>query len=654
MMSQTRYQGEGGGLDTQARPADHWRMGHATKPSRTRTSRMAQILAQICFALALPLIGADGALAQERIPRVLLLYPYDNTGAAIISGEAARKRMMERLNRKVEFNSDFLDLLRFQDEAHRRQAAQYLAQKYAQISIDLIIALNTETYRFVGAYRDLFAPKVPVVFCCVMRSLLDETTDRPTDITGIITDYDITKSLDLAERLQPKARDLVFVSGASTIDQVWQDMYRRQAAPYQSRFNVTFLSGLSREELLQRVSRLSPDTIVVLGALFVDSIGRQHIAYELASDVAKASSAPTYAPIDTFLGRGIVGGHMGTFEDAGIEVADLAVEVLGGTDPRSIPPRSSKGQHFRVDARQLARWGMAESALPADALVLFKEPTLWEEHRNSVISALAIMAIQMALIGALVLQIFRRRRLEHEMQVAQSELARVTRVTTMGEMTASIAHEVNQPLAAIVASGSAGLRWLANATPNIEEAKAALKRVVNDGYRASEVISGVRAMFKKDAQARNPVDINQLVREVLTLLQSQIQENDIVVKTSLSDEAPVVPGDKVQLQQVLLNLITNAIEAMANVSGRERSLRISTQAQGGEVLLDIADAGHGIEPEHLKRIFEAFYTTKTHGMGMGLSICKSIVQRHGGRLSASRATPHGSVFHVVLTTSVQD
>src|SRR5215510_12320904 len=364
--------------------------------------------AQLCFAAALWMMGiAGGALAQERIPRVLLLYPYDNTGAATVSGEAARQRLMERLNRNVEFHTDFMDLLRFQDEAHRRQAAQYLAQKYAQTPIDLIIALNTETYRFVGAYRDLFAPKVPVVFCCVMRSVLDQTADRPTDITGIITDYDVTKTLELAERLQPTARNLVFVSGASTLDQVWQEMYRRQSAPYQSRYNVTFLSGLSREELFDRVSRLSRDTIVVLGALFVDRIGRQHIAYELAGDVAKASGAPTYAPIDTFLGRGIVGGHMGTFEDAGVEVADLAVEVLGGADPRSIPPRSSKGQRFRVDARQLARWGMVESALPDDTLILFKEPTLWEEHRNSVIGALAIIAVQMALIGALVVQIFR-------------------------------------------------------------------------------------------------------------------------------------------------------------------------------------------------------------------------------------------------------
>src|SRR5262249_37928954 len=163
----------------------------------------------------------------------------------------------------------------------------------------------------------------------------------------------------------------------------------------------------------------------------------------------------------------------------------------------------------------------------------------------------------------------------------------------------------------IVASGNAGLRWLANATPNIEEVKSALTRVVRDGHRASEVISTIRAMFKKDAQSRRPVDINQLVREVLTLLNSQIASNDIVVRTSLGEPTPVVPGDPVQLQQLMLNLITNAIEAMANVTDRDRVLRISTQAQGSEVLLDISDSGHGIESQNLKRIFEAFYTTKT-------------------------------------------
>ena len=227
----------------------------------------------------------------------------------------------------------------------------------------------------------------------------------------------------------------------------------------------------------------------------------------------------------------------------------------------------------------------------------------------------------------------------------------MTRVTTMGEMTASIAHEVNQPLAAIVASGNAGLRWLANATPNLEEAKSAFTRVVRDGHRASEVISTIRAMFKKDSQARRPVDINQLVQEVLALLNGPIANNDIIVRASLAELAPVAPGDPVQLQQVTLNLITNAIEAMTNVADRDRVLRISTLAQGSEVLLDISDSGHGIDPQHMERIFEAFYSTKTHGMGMGLSICRSIVLAHGGRLSASRGSPHGSVFHVVLSTS---
>ena len=239
---------------------------------------------------------------------------------------------------------------------------------------------------------------------------------------------------------------------------------------------------------------------------------------------------------------------------------------------------------------------------------------------------------------------------EHARTVAmQSELARVARLTTMGEMTASIAHEVNQPLSAIVANGSAGLRWLANATPNLDEARAAFKRIVNDGHRASEVISTIRAMFKKDAQARSWLEVNDLVRDVLRLAHGELQSHGVSVRTRLAAGLPRVLADRVQLQQVILNLVMNAVEAMSPVTDRARVLRVACElCRPSNVLLTVEDSGTGIEPDNMDRIFETFYTTKSHGMGMGLSICRSIVEAHGGSLAASRAHPRGSVFQIVL------
>jgi signal transduction histidine kinase len=231
----------------------------------------------------------------------------------------------------------------------------------------------------------------------------------------------------------------------------------------------------------------------------------------------------------------------------------------------------------------------------------------------------------------------------------QSELARVARLITMGEMAASIAHEINQPLAAIVTNGNAGLRWLANVTPDLGEARAALKRIVNDGHRASQVIASIRAMLKKGGQEKTPIEVNELIREALTLVHGELQDHGVVVESDLAEELPAVPANRVQLQQVVLNLIGNAIEAMGSVTDRPRIIRVNSAKDGMDrVLVTVEDSGTGIEPGDMDHIFEAFFTTKSNGMGLGLAICRSIVEDHGGRLSASAAHPHGSAFRVVL------
>ena len=242
-----------------------------------------------------------------------------------------------------------------------------------------------------------------------------------------------------------------------------------------------------------------------------------------------------------------------------------------------------------------------------------------------------------------------RQTAEHARTAAmQAELGRVARLTTMGRMTASIAHEINQPLAAIVANSNASLRWLSHAPPNVEEARLALSRIVRDGHRAADVITNIRAIFHKGDEARASLDVNELVREILGLTQGEIQNTRVAVRTELADELPGVLGNRVQLQLVFRNLITNAVEAMSAVTDRARVLRITSQRTPSGVRISVADSGTGIEPDKVDRIFDTFFTTKSHGMGMGLAICRSIVEAHGGRLSASPALPHGSMFEVVL------
>jgi signal transduction histidine kinase len=244
-----------------------------------------------------------------------------------------------------------------------------------------------------------------------------------------------------------------------------------------------------------------------------------------------------------------------------------------------------------------------------------------------------------------------RKRADDSLRKARIELERVMQMTAMGEMAASIAHEVNQPLGAIVSNGNAGLRWLASGTPDVEEARAALKRIVADGHRASEVIAGIRSMFKKGGQLTGPQDMNELVREVLTLVRAEVTGQGISVRTELANELPQIPVNRVQLQQVVANLVMNAVDAMSPVVNRARVLRVKTAvSESNALLITVEDTGIGIDPADLDRIFDPFYTTKSHGMGMGLSICRSIIEMHGGRLTVARGEPDGAVFQVMLPT----
>jgi PAS domain S-box-containing protein len=250
---------------------------------------------------------------------------------------------------------------------------------------------------------------------------------------------------------------------------------------------------------------------------------------------------------------------------------------------------------------------------------------------------------------ASLVDISERKRAEDALQATQAELARVQRATIMGEITASIAHEINQPLAAIVTNASSGLRWLTNRTPDLGEAQTALRRIVSDGHRASEVVGSIRAMFRSGQRENAYYDVNALIREVLALVNGELETNKVVAQVELSEGMPKVLADRVQLQQVVLNLMMNAIEAMGSVHNGARILGVNSELRDArDILITVKDSGPGIDPQNIDRIFDRFFTTKSNGMGMGLSICRSIVEAHNGRLWAEPDVRPGSVFRILL------
>jgi PAS domain S-box-containing protein len=248
-----------------------------------------------------------------------------------------------------------------------------------------------------------------------------------------------------------------------------------------------------------------------------------------------------------------------------------------------------------------------------------------------------------------VMDVTERKRAEEALREARAELAQVTRLMTMGELTASIAHEINQPLTAVVTSANACQRWLAGPMPNLDEARAAVARIARDGNRASDVIGRIRALVKKSATEQTELDINEVIQEVLGLLQNEIQKNRVALRMELTADLRRILGDRIQLQQVILNLVMNGIEAMSGAMERSRELLIrSRQLESDKVLVAVQDSGIGIDPQNLEKIFDAFYTTKSQGMGMGLAISRSIIENHGGKLWAIPNDGPGATFQFTL------
>jgi signal transduction histidine kinase len=304
-------------------------------------------------------------------------------------------------------------------------------------------------------------------------------------------------------------------------------------------------------------------------------------------------------------------------------------------------------EEARLEAANLQRWKISESRLPPGSEDQFREPTIWERYRLQALAVCAALLMQAGLISLLVHEHRSRERAELVSRKSAAELARMNRLTAAGELSASIAHEVSQPLTGISARASAALHWLSAEKPDVTKIRGALNDIINATHRADDIISSIRLTLKKGEQEKRPVHINHLIEVVLPIVQADLNKEGVELRLDLDSNLELLEVDATQLQQVILNLITNAVEAMHSVPSR--ILTISTQQTApGIVRMSIEDTGPGVDRENSDRIFDRLFTTKPSGMGMGLSICRSIIERHGGHISVSKGVNGGAIFQIEL------
>jgi signal transduction histidine kinase len=529
-----------------------------------------------------------------------------------------------------------------------RDFANYLHTLFSDREPDIILTIGAPAASFALRFRQSLFPATPLLLAAVDQRALQYFALSAND-AAVPVEINFAGSIENILRVLPDTTNVAVVIGNSPHEQEMMERMRAAFLPPTDPVRFTWFNELSFDEMMKRGAKLPPHSAIFWIVLIVDAAGISHQEFDALTLLRAVANAPIFSFVDAYFGQGIVGGPLIPVRDVGKAAVHAAIRILNGEKASDVTTSPIGFGTPKFDWRELQRWNISESYLPPGSKVLFQPETAWDQYRWQIILIVTAFLLQLALIAGLAFEHRRRRNAEILARRSMGELANMNRVATAGELSASIAHEMKQPLAAMITNVRAGLRWLGAAEPNLEETRTALQNVVKDGNRAAEVVDSVRAMFKKEQTGTTRLNLNDLISSVLYLLRDELEPQDIILRTNLDPHLPPVQGHRGELQQVILNLVRNAADAMKDITYRPRVLTVKSEIQSSDdVLISVADSGTGIDPKDIDHIFDAFFTTKSNGMGMGLSICKSIIEDHGGRLWALPNLKHGSVFNISL------
>jgi signal transduction histidine kinase len=579
---------------------------------------------------------------------VLVLYSNNRLVPGNVSVDRGLRAAMMTSEQPVQIFSEFLDRPEFSGDKYEGTMTTYLREKYSARQPDAMVAVSDEAFDFLLRHRAQIFPRVPLVYTAVSKSLLKTIPKLPPDVVGVPVEYDYAGTIQQALRWHPAARRLVVVTGASERDREREALLRREIPPVAGNLEVEFLARLPTAEVLQRLGALGADSVVFTPGYFQDGAGQLFNPRDAAALMAAAATAPMYGPVDTFIGLGVVGGRMPSFESMGRQTGQIIGKLFSGATPASLQLPEVTPTALHVDWRQVRRWRIDESAIPADAVVHFKDPTFWEAYRNAAIAVIAVILLQAALIAKLLIERRARRAAELAVQKQRTELAHASRLAVAGELTASIAHEINQPLGAVQTSADAADMILQAGGDRREDLLRIVTRIRRDNLRASDVIRQLRALLARHEPERKPFELNGAMTDVTTLLGAEARHRLITLEARPAPIPTFVEGDQTQIKQVLINLVLNAMDAIGDVAEDRRAIVVSVERVANGTVVTVRDRGHGIGPDVLPKLFDSFFSTKERGMGLGLSIARTIVEAHGGRIWAESGPGEGTAFHVEL------
>ena len=601
-------------------------------------------------SLATILLGAQtpSRAADPEPKRVMMLHSFGPRFKPWSDyAQTIRSEINQQRQKAVAFLDHSLMNAPEDDESSEAAFVDYLRTLYANRPVDLIVAIGAPAASFVQRQRQRLFPTTPMVFTAVEQRRVQYEKLTEND-TVVAVAHDFPAAFDNILRVLPLTKTIAIVNGASPNEKFWLEEMRRELAPLSGRVELRWYNEKSFEEILIDAARLPPHSAIFWHLMNVDAAGVAHEANDGLNKLSSSANAPIFSYDGSFFGEAIVGGPMHSVHKSGQTTAAVAIRIFNGEKAGDIktPPIGFAAPIF--DWRQMQRWGISERNLPPGSEIRFREPAVWQQYTWQIAFISAVLLIQAGLIAVLLQEHRRRQRAEVLSRQRMTELAHVNRFATAGELTASIAHEINQPLGSILANAETAEAILKSSRPDIAELKEIVSDILHDDRRATEVIRRMRALLKKAPFEQKQFDLNEVAQETIRFFSSLAVGRKFELVSVITHETLPILGDRIQLQQVILNLVVNGIDAMRDTPSENRIITIRTSRVDGFAQLSVSDRGSGIPEDKLKEIFEPFFTSKAEGMGMGLSIARTIIEAHHGVISAKNRDHGGSTFRIRL------
>lgn len=564
-----------------------------------------------------------------------------------------RQMLKEKYADNFDIHSEYFDMENQSDSLSIEKKFALYNEKYREIKLDLLISVGRNGIDDIKKYAEDYILKLPTVSIDLDFSNFGYTQDLTlNDKTAVIgLKFNLDKMLNTVLSVFPETKSVYFISGTSKFDKFMLSLASDVSKQISNR-KFLYLTDLSMDRIVHMVNKFPKNSLIFVPSFNTDSKLVTYHNPEAIRLISMNSNSPVFAYSDMGFGEGSVGGYILSFRKAGLKTGEFAVKILEGADPNLLIAGENDYYETVFDWRELTRWNIQHSQnIPKGSKIMFKEISFFEQYKWIFGLILLFLILQTMLIANLIRLYKNQKSMTQKIIETENKYRNFLhedRMLRMGQLTASLSHELNQPLTAILSNAQAGINFINNneATPGL--LKEIFQRIVESDKRGASVLSSIRGMMKLEHREKEKTNLNSLVDEVVAVFRSEAKKHSTKIFVQPFNEPVFVLADKVQLQQVILNFISNAAQSIQRSDSKRKEIDINQSVNNNDVVVSVRDYGPGINEAIIEKVFHPFVTSKSEGMGIGLAICRSIIEDHGGKIWAKNLPDGGAKFSFSL------